>query len=51
MLDTPTYFNGAVLEVELDVLLIVYMTYVDHYPTKLRAQRIGVTPNGPVLCT
>ena len=48
MIDTPGYFNGYALEVEPDVLLVVYPSFDEHYPSKLRAQRIRITPDGPI---
>ena len=50
MLDTPSYYNGTILEVEPDVVLVVYPSFVEHDPSKLRAHRIAITPNGPVPC-
>ena len=48
MLDTPGEFNGHMLEVEPDVVLVVYPSFCYHYPNKLRAQRIRITPDGPI---
>ena len=48
MIDAPGEFNGHVLEVEPDVLLVVYPSFCYHYPNKLRAQRIRITPAGPI---
>ena len=49
MIDRRTYFNGATLEVEPDVLMVIYPeSQNDVIPSRVRAQRIRVTPDGPV---
>ena len=49
MIDRPTYFNGATLEVEPDVLMVIYPeSQHEITPSRVRAQRIRITPNGPV---
>jgi len=49
MIDKPDYFNGATLEVEPDVLLVAYPESQNEIiPSRVRAQRIRITPDGPV---
>ena len=51
MIDRPTYFNGATLEVEPDVLLVVYPeSQIEILPPRVRAQRVRITSDGPVSC-
>ncbi|MEW6751018.1 MAG: sialidase family protein [Candidatus Latescibacterota bacterium] len=49
MIDYPSSFNGSAVEVEPDVVLVVYPQSMDEVrPTRVRAQRIRITPEGPV---
>ena len=49
IIDYPASFNGAVIEVEPDVVLVVYPESMGEIrPSFVRAQRIGITPEGPV---
>lgn len=49
MIDYPCTFNGSAIEVEPDVVLVVYPQSMDETrPTRVRAQRIRITPDGPV---
>jgi hypothetical protein len=49
MIDFPSSFNGSALEVEPDVLLVVYPQAMDEIrPSYIRAQRIRMTPAGPI---
>ena len=49
MIDFNTSFNGAMIEVEPDVVLIAYPQSSDEIrPSLVRAQRIRITPDGPV---
>ena len=49
MIDFPGSFNGSAVEVEPDVILIVYPQSMDEIrPSCARAQRIRITPDGPV---
>ena len=47
MLDSPACFNGGMLEVEPDVVLVIYHVNID-VPAHIRTQRIAITPDGPV---
>jgi hypothetical protein len=49
MIDYTTSFNGCVIEVEPDVILVSYPDAFDEIrPSLLRTQRIRITPEGPV---
>ncbi len=50
ILDHPTYFNGSMIEVEPDVVLINYPTCNGEIarPSYVRFQRIRITPDGPI---
>jgi hypothetical protein len=49
IIDYPPYFNGAMIEVEPDVVLVVYPESMGEIrPSFVRAQRIGITPEGPI---
>ena len=49
VIDYPASFNGAMIEVEPDVVLVVYPQSMGEIrPSFLRAQRIRITPEGPV---
>jgi hypothetical protein len=47
LLDTPSYFNGVMAEVEPDVVLFAYPV-IETIPGHLRTMRVRITPNGPV---
>jgi hypothetical protein len=49
IIDYPASFNGQILEVEPDVVLVVYPESMGEFrPSYVRAQRIRITPEGPV---
>ena len=49
MVDFSTAFNGSILEVEPDVVLVIYRHAFDEIrPAPARTQRILITPDGPV---
>ena len=49
MIDYPSVFNGAAIEVEPDVVLVVYPQSMDEIrPSYARAQRIRLTVDGPI---
>ena len=48
-LDNPSYFNGSMIEVEPDVVLVIYPDMPDGAGAHVRAQRIRITPQGPVV--
>jgi hypothetical protein len=49
MIDFPDSFNGSAVEVEPDVILVVYPQSMDEIrPSMVRAQRIRITPDGPI---
>ena len=49
MIDFPESFNGGAIEVEPDVVLVTYPQSMDEIrPSYARAQRIRITPDGPV---
>jgi hypothetical protein len=49
MIDYTTSFNGSVIEVEPDVVLVAYPDAFDEIrPALVRTQRILITPDGPV---
>ena len=49
MIDFSESFNGSVIEVEPDVLLVVYPQSMDEIrPSYARTQLIRITPDGPV---
>jgi hypothetical protein len=49
MIDFPSSFNGSAIEVEPDVILVVYPESMDEArPSYIRAQRIRITPDGPM---
>jgi hypothetical protein len=49
MIDFPDSFNGSAFEVEPDVILVVYPQSMDEIrPSSVRAQRIRITPDGPI---
>ena len=47
-LDNASYFNGSIIEVEPDVVLVIYPDVPNGPGTHVRAQRIRITPQGPV---
>ena len=48
MIDYTTIFNGRVIEVEPDVILVLYAEAMDDVrPAYVRSHRIRITPNGP----
>ena len=47
-LDNHSDFNGSMLEVEPDVVIVVYPDMADGHGANVRAQRIRITPQGPV---
>ena len=48
MIDLPSSFNGSTIEVEPDVVLVVYPESMDEIrPSYVRAQLIRITPQGP----
>ena len=47
-LDSPSYFNGSMIEVEPDVVLVIYPDMPDGAGAHVRAQRIRITPAGPI---
>ncbi len=49
IIDYPASFNGQILEVEPDVVLVVYPESMgETRPSHVRAQLIRITPQGPV---
>jgi hypothetical protein len=49
MIDLPSVFNGSAIEVEADVILVVYPQSMDEVrPSQVRAQLIRITADGPV---
>ena len=45
----PASFNGSMIEVEPDVILVAYPESMGEIrPSYIRAQRIRITPEGPV---
>lgn len=49
MIDFPESFNGRAIEIEPDVLLVVYPLAMDEIrPSPMRVQRIRLTAGGPV---
>ncbi len=49
MIDFPHIFSGQAIEVEPDVVLVVYPRAQDEVrPALMRIQRISITPEGPV---
>jgi len=49
VVDYPSVFNGAAIEVEPDVMLLVYPQSMDEIrPSYVRAQRIRLTADGPI---
>ena len=50
MIDYSDSFNGSVIEVEPDVILVSYPQSMDEIrPSRARMQRIRITPDGPVM--
>ena len=49
IIDYPASFNGQILEVEPDVVLVIYPESMgETRPSHIRAQLIRITPQGPV---
>jgi hypothetical protein len=49
IIDYPASFNGDMIEVEPDVILVAYPESMGEIrPSYIRAQRIRITPEGPV---
>ena len=49
VIDFPDVFNGSAIEVEPDVILVVYPQSMDEIrPSFVRVQRIRLTAHGPV---
>ena len=49
IIDYPASFNGSLIEVEPDVALVLYPeSQGEIRPSYVRAQRIRITPEGPV---
>ena len=49
IIDYPTSFNGQILEVEPDVVLVLYPESMGEFrPSHVRAQLIHITPDGPM---
>jgi hypothetical protein len=49
IIDYPAYFNGSMIEVEPDMILVIYPeSQGEIRPSYVRAQLIGITPEGPV---
>ena len=49
IIDYPASFNGQILEVEPDVVLVVYPESMGEFrPSYVRAQLIRITPEGPI---
>jgi hypothetical protein len=49
IIDYPASFNGHILEVEPDVVLVLYPESMGEFrPSYVRAQRLRITPEGPV---
>ena len=48
-IDYPASFNGSIIEVEPDVVLVVYPESMGEIrPSYVRAQLIHITPDGPM---
>lgn len=49
IIDYPASFNGQILEVEPDIVLVVYPESMGEFrPSHVRAQLIHITPSGPI---
>ena len=49
IIDYPAYFNGSMIEVEPDMILVIYPeSQGEIRPSYVRAQLIRITPEGPV---